>query len=176
MKRAFLFAFAAAAMLVLAGCVTMSTEEDCENINPSEVLEQTSWGENFVSTDDAVVLKAKLTCWHSKALAYAAKGDEEHAVGACRSILNIPDDPGDSLSEYLLQSEYNMCIDSVAGRMRNDQICYEIPAESAYERTRCFSHAAPRKPICASPFILLALGLPLFLRFGIRRNHVNGDS
>lgn len=149
-RAALLFALA----LLLSGCVQLPTEKECVNINDKEVLDGAGWGEVIV-TDETYVLSTKIGCWHSVALADAARNDPQAAVAHCRKILDLrsqyPDD------EDTLRSEFNTCIDAVAKRFRLEAICVNIDkTQYPFENERCVAHATPPPAMCASPFIVLA--------------------
>lgn len=150
-------------LLLLSGCMNMKTAEDCEAITPDEVLQSTSWGENFVSTDDSVVAKARFTCWHTAALGYVAQRDELSAIDSCEAMLLVPETDEDTAYR-----EYALCIDAVAKRVEDPGICGRITNEDfLFEQKRCEEHAEPKEAICVlSPFALLALGAIFMLRKG----------
>jgi hypothetical protein len=158
MKALLLLPFA---LLLFSGCMNMKTMEDCENMDPNDVLQHTSWGENVLHTDTTVVVKARVTCWHTAALGYTSKGDRSSAIQSCDSILLVPD--GDA---EVLYREYAICIDAVAKRFREPSICLDISADDfKFEKERCIEHATPPAGVCAAtPFILLALAAFLFAR------------
>ncbi len=163
MNRAIIFALLG--ILLLCGCMQMKTEEDCMNINPDEVLHYTAWGENVLLTDEAVVIKANVTCWNTAALGYVAKNDIFNATNCCEQIKYVSPDESDA---KMLYREYVLCIDAVATRMKGEeakQICEDIDHEDfGFERERCLAHAERPPPVCTSSiFALLALGGSLFL-------------
>jgi len=149
-------------LVLLFGCMNMKTEEDCNNLNEDDILEHTAWGENIVSTDSAVITKAKVTCWHTAALGYAAKSDSDSAADSCEQIKQASIHP----SEFdTLNREYVMCIDAVAKRLRDPSLCEKMDEdEFEFEKKRCIEHATPPPSVCSSTlFALLALGGSLFV-------------
>ncbi len=160
MKKIFLIAIFG--FLLLFGCMEMKTEDDCNNLNEDDLIGQTSWGENVVSTDSAIVTKAKVTCWHTAALGYAAKSDPDNAADSCEQIKQASVNPSDF---DMLGREYVMCIDSVAKRMRNPSLCEKIDEDDfEFEKKRCLEHATPPPTVCSSTtFVLLALGGSIFI-------------
>lgn len=152
------------ALLLLYGCVTLPDESSCENIDEQEILSGAGWGEVLL-TDESYVLKSKIGCWHSVALADAAKSDAQSAAVHCTKILDLKLDYPDY--EDLLTSEFNTCVDAVAKRMRDPSLCGNMDEEeSAFEYNRCVAHATPPQPLCAGAFILLASATALIVRAG----------
>ena len=154
--------FLALSLILLFGCMKLKTAEDCNNLKDEDILEQTAWGENVVSTDSSVITKAKVTCWHTAALGYAAKRDPDSAADSCEEIKQASIHPSDSDT---LNREYVMCIDAVANRMREPSLCEKIDeAEFEFEKKRCIEHATPPQSVCSgTAFALLALASSLFL-------------
>ncbi|MCP4647138.1 MAG: hypothetical protein GY852_05280 [bacterium] len=150
-----------ALLLLFSGCVKMKTEQDCLGITSDSILQQTSWGENLINTDESVVMKANITCWHNVALGYAAMSDPMNATQACDQILHISTDP---LDKNTLEYEHIFCIDAIAKRLRNQFICQSIdPVEYEFEQARCINNATPADPVCVlTPFALLSLAVSLF--------------
>lgn len=152
MKSA-LIALCIAALIFLCGCVTLPDASECENINEQEILSGAGWGE-VVVTDESYVLKSKIGCWHSVALADAAREDAQSAGVHCTRILDLALDYPDY--EDLLNSEFNTCVDAVARRMRDQGVCANMDEEeSAFEYNRCLAHATPPQSMCTGAFILL---------------------
>ena len=151
-----------ALLLLLSGCMELPTENDCAAITKDNVIQQTSWGENLVNTDESVVKKANVTCWHNVALAYAAKMQPANATASCKQILLVSNDPIDTDS---LEYEYILCIDSIAKRLRDPFICQNIdPTKHEFDNARCINNATPNDTVCVLSFALLALPLAVFLK------------
>lgn len=150
-------------VLLLSGCMGMRTAEDCESFKAEDVVSQTAWGENLIKTDEGVVMKANVTCWHSAALSYAAWGDMMNATNSCERIKSVSLDPDDKDTLY---EEYVLCIGAVAKRFREPTICQKIDdSEYAYHKSSCMRNATPPPAICGGPiFALLALGASMFFR------------
>jgi len=156
------FFFPLALFLLLSGCMQLQTENDCAAITKDSVLQQTSWGENLINTDESVVMKANVTCWHNVALGYAAKMQPGNATESCKQILLVSNDPGD---EDTLEYEYMFCIQSIAKRLKDPFICQNInPVEYEFEQERCINNATPNDPVCILPFALLSLPIAFFLK------------
>ena len=149
-------------LLLFSGCLQMKTIDDCDGLNDEDIIEQTSWGENVVSTDSSVITKAKVTCYHTAALAYAAKNDFDLAGASCEQITQVSDNPSDL---DMLKREEAMCIDATAKRLREPSLCEKIDTEDLeFEKKRCIEHATPPPKVCASTFILLsAIGSFMFV-------------
>lgn len=168
MKKIIIFSLLG--FLLLAGCMQMETEEKCLHMDPDEVLTNTAWGENFVSTDESVVKKANITCWHNAALTYTAKSDLDNATRCCDQILKINNDPADK--KDTLYPEYVLCIDAVAVRLQNNETCLKIATKDPdlganydFEKKQCIKHATPPPPICSTaPVVAFILGATLFVK------------
>ncbi len=153
-----------AALLFFSGCVTLPDASRCENINEQEILSEAGWGE-VVVTDESYVLKSRIGCWHSVALADAAREDAQSAAVHCTKILDLEVDYPDY--EDLLHSEFNTCVDAVARRMREPGICANMDEEeSAFEYNRCVAHATPPQSMCTGAFVLFASAATLLARAG----------
>jgi hypothetical protein len=151
-----------AALFFLSGCVTLPDASKCENIDEQEILSGAGWGE-VVVTDESYVLKSRIGCWHSVALADAARNDAHSAGTHCTKILDLEVDYPDY--EDLLNSEFNTCVDAVARRMRDPGLCANMDEEeSAFEYNRCVAHATPPQSMCTGAFILLASAATLLVR------------
>jgi hypothetical protein len=141
-------------LLLLSGCVELPTSEQCENINDQDVLDGAGWGE-VLATDESYVLQSKIGCWHSVALADAARNDPQAAAESCTKILSLKDDYPEDLDT--LNSEFNTCVDAAAKRLRDTSVCDNIDEEAfAFQYERCVAHATPPPPMCSSALILLA--------------------
>ena len=140
----------------------MKTEQDCQSLNADEVLQQTAWGENLVSFDEDVVIKANVTCWHTAALGYAAKNNWLNATSCCNEINYVSTDSGDA---NMLYREYVLCIDAVATRLREPFICEKITSSDfEFEKARCIRHATPPPQICsATPVVFIVFCCSLFI-------------
>ncbi len=148
------------ALILLSGCVKLPTADKCENLNEQEVLSGAGWGE-VITTDETYFLKTKVGCWHSVALADAARNDPNAAAEHCTKISDLDSDYPDD--KDMLTTEFNTCIDAVAKRMRNTGLCSNMDEEEfTFEYERCVAHATTPPPMCASAFILLAGAAFLF--------------
>ncbi|MBN2122268.1 hypothetical protein JW721_04410 [Candidatus Micrarchaeota archaeon] len=157
-------AFCIMALLFLCGCVTLPDASKCESLNEQEILSGAGWGE-VVVTDESYVLKSRIGCWHSVALADAAREDPGSAAAHCTKILDLQLDYPDY--EDLLNSEFNTCVDAVARRMRDPGLCANMDEEeSAFEYNRCVAHATPPQSMCTGAFILFAAAATLMVRAG----------
>jgi hypothetical protein len=151
------------ALILFSGCVTLPVAEQCEEMegmSDDQLVSDAGWGE-LITTDETYALKSKIGCWHSVALADAARSDPQGAAEHCTKILDLKGDYPDD--EDTLKSEFNLCVDAVAKRLRNTELCENIDAEEfSFQHERCIAHATPPPPMCSSALILSGLFALLF--------------
>ena len=164
-KYVFLLLFLA---LLFSGCVKMRTAEDCENFDAQDALSQATWWQDTLQTDEGVVTKAEITCWHSAALSYAAWVDPMNATDCCERILSLSYAYGD---QEMFYREYVLCISAISKRMQMPTVCEKIDdPDFEFEKESCMRNATPPPEICGGAlFALLALGASLFFRKQGRR-------
>ena len=111
--------------------------------------------------DEHYFVKAKVTCWHNAALAHAAMNNPINATIACNNILDVSTD---TFEPNLLEREQVYCMDAIARRLRDQDICDEIDEEAyAFEYRRCLSNSEMEDPVCVlTTFALLSLAVSLF--------------
>ena len=156
--------FPLALLMLFSGCLELPKDEDCGAITKEGVLQETVWGESLANTDDSIVTKARISCWHNVALAHAAKSNPLNATNACNQILLLaedPDNPGDTL-----EREHVFCISAISKRLKDPIICEEIHGEDyAFEKKRCITSSTYKEPLCVlTSFSLLTLAFALFFR------------
>lgn len=151
-------------LAVFSGCINMRTMDDCRNLDAQEEASKNPWLLNPAGAlDSHYTMKANISCWHSAAIAYAAKNNPSNATACCEEIRQVSTDPDD---EETLYREYVLCIDSISTRLADPYICDRITDEDyEFEKNRCIAHAEKPEPVCvATAFSLLALGFAFLSR------------
>ncbi|MFP3949741.1 MAG: hypothetical protein ACLFUZ_01465 [Candidatus Micrarchaeia archaeon] len=145
-------------LATFSGCINMRTMDDCIHLDAQEEASKNPWLLNPAGAlDEHYIMKANISCWHSAAIAYAAKNNPSNATACCEEIRHVSNDPSD---ETTLYREYVLCIDSISTRLADPSICERILEEDyEFEKNRCMAHAEKPEPVCvATAFSLLALG------------------